>query len=138
MTEDFLAAAEWLKARPDSKASSVPSASALVEASSTFWPCGWVPIYGGRAFLRKSAQCGRYRKDQRRRCLRTYGELDTRNHVRAAGFRQGAHGGPRRASGLFVRGANHGFHNDTTPRYDEPAAKLAWQRTLDWFNKYLR
>jgi carboxymethylenebutenolidase len=34
--------------------------------------------------------------------------------------------------------ANHGFHNDTTPRYDEVAAKLAWQRTLDWFNKYLR
>jgi len=35
-------------------------------------------------------------------------------------------------------GANHGFHNDTTPRYDQPAAKLAWQRTLDFFNKYLR
>jgi carboxymethylenebutenolidase len=34
--------------------------------------------------------------------------------------------------------ANHGFHNDTTPRYDEAAAKLAWQRTLDWFNKYVR
>jgi len=32
----------------------------------------------------------------------------------------------------------HGFHNDTTPRYDEAAAKLAWQRTLDFFNKYLR
>jgi carboxymethylenebutenolidase len=33
---------------------------------------------------------------------------------------------------------NHGFHNDTTPRYDEAAAKLAWQRTLDHFNKYLK
>ena len=32
----------------------------------------------------------------------------------------------------------HGFHNDTTPRYDEAAAKLAWQRTLDFFNKSLR
>jgi carboxymethylenebutenolidase len=32
----------------------------------------------------------------------------------------------------------HGFHNDTTPRYDEAAAKLAWQRTLDHFNKTLR
>ena len=31
----------------------------------------------------------------------------------------------------------HGFHNDTTPRYDEAAAKLAWQRSLDHFNKYL-
>jgi carboxymethylenebutenolidase len=32
----------------------------------------------------------------------------------------------------------HGFHNDTTPRYDEAAAKLAWQRTVDFFNKNLR
>ncbi len=32
---------------------------------------------------------------------------------------------------------NHGFHNDSTPRYDEAAAKLAWERTLGWFNTYL-
>jgi len=35
-------------------------------------------------------------------------------------------------------GVNHGFHNDTTPRYDEEAAKLAWQRTIDFFNAKLR
>jgi carboxymethylenebutenolidase len=34
-------------------------------------------------------------------------------------------------------GTQHGFHNDSTPRYDEAAAELAWQRTLDWFAKYL-
>jgi acetyl esterase/lipase len=33
---------------------------------------------------------------------------------------------------------NHGFHNDTTPRFDEAAAKLAWQRTIDHFNKTLK
>ena len=32
---------------------------------------------------------------------------------------------------------NHGFHNDTTPRYDQAAAKLAWQRTIDFFKKHL-
>jgi len=32
----------------------------------------------------------------------------------------------------------HGFHNDTTPRYDEAAAKLAWQRTMDFFDLHLR
>lgn len=32
---------------------------------------------------------------------------------------------------------NHGFHNDSTPRYDEAAAKLAWDRTIAWFNRYL-
>ena len=37
----------------------------------------------------------------------------------------------------FYDGANHGFHNNTTPRYDEAAASLAWSRTLAWFEKYL-
>ncbi len=35
-------------------------------------------------------------------------------------------------------GTQHGFNNDTTPRYDEAAAKLAWQRTIEFFNKNLR
>jgi carboxymethylenebutenolidase len=40
---------------------------------------------------------------------------------------------------LFIyEGAQHGFHNDTTPRYDEKAAKLAWDRSLAFFNKNLR
>ena len=43
-----------------------------------------------------------------------------------------------RYEGHVYEGAQHGFHNDTTPRYDETNAKLAWQRTLAVFNKYLR
>ncbi len=35
-------------------------------------------------------------------------------------------------------GTQHGFNNDTTPRFDAAAAKLAWERTLAHFNKYLR
>ena len=38
---------------------------------------------------------------------------------------------------IYIK-AYHGFHNDTTPRYDETAAKLAWQRTLDHFSKNLK
>lgn len=34
-------------------------------------------------------------------------------------------------------GVNHGFHNDSTPRYDKAAAELAWSRTVAWFGKYL-
>ena len=34
-------------------------------------------------------------------------------------------------------GVNHGFHNDSTPRYDEAAATLAWDRTIAWFKRYL-
>jgi carboxymethylenebutenolidase len=40
--------------------------------------------------------------------------------------------------GFIYPGAQHGFHNDTTPRYSEANAKLAWQRTLDWFNANVR
>ena len=38
----------------------------------------------------------------------------------------------------FYPGTQHGFHNDTTPRYDEAAAKLAWSRTLDFFKQHQR
>lgn len=48
--------------------------------------------------------------------------------LKAAGTRYEAHVYP---------GTNHGFHNDSTPRYDEAAAKLAWERTLAWFRTYL-
>lgn len=37
----------------------------------------------------------------------------------------------------MYEGVNHGFHNDTTPRYDESAAKLAWKRTIEFFEKAL-
>jgi carboxymethylenebutenolidase len=35
-------------------------------------------------------------------------------------------------------GTQHGFNNDTTPRYDSAAAKLAWERTIAWFNRHVR
>ncbi|WP_116130996.1 YghX family hydrolase [Tropicimonas sp. IMCC34043] len=38
---------------------------------------------------------------------------------------------------FIYEGVNHGFHNDTTPRYDAAAAELAWQRTLEHFDRYL-
>jgi len=38
----------------------------------------------------------------------------------------------------MCEGQQHGFRNDTTPRYDEPAVKLAWARTLEFFNEHLR
>ena len=49
--------------------------------------------------------------------------------LKAAGVSYAAHTYP---------GTQHGFNNDTTPRYDEAAAKLAWSRTLEFFNKHLR
>jgi carboxymethylenebutenolidase len=47
-----------------------------------------------------------------------------------------ANGAPYEAH--FYPGTRHGFHNNSTPRYDEAAAKLAWDRTLAFFEKHLR
>jgi carboxymethylenebutenolidase len=47
--------------------------------------------------------------------------------------------GRKRSEGYIYPGAVHGFNCDATPeRYNKAAADLAWQRTVDWFNKYLR
>ena len=43
-----------------------------------------------------------------------------------------------RHEGHIYPGTQHGFNNDTTPRYDAAAAKLAWERTVAHFNKHLR
>jgi carboxymethylenebutenolidase len=69
--------------------------------------------------------------------LAHYADLDTRITSGWPAFDAALTAAHVPHEGHVYMGANHGFHNDTTPRYDEAAAKLAWQRTLDWFNKYL-
>ena len=67
-----------------------------------------------------------------------YAELDTRINAGWPAYEQALKAAQVRYEAHLYPGVNHGFHNDTTPRYDEPAAKLAWQRTLDFFNANLR
>src|SRR6185295_16066350 len=67
-----------------------------------------------------------------------YGELDKRITDGWPAFDAALTAAGVPHEGHVYKAANHGFHNDTTPRYDEAAAKEAWQHTLDWFNKYLR
>ena len=67
-----------------------------------------------------------------------YAGLDTRINAGWPAFEEALKANKVTYNAYIYEGANHGFHNDTTPRYDEAAAKLAWQRTLDLFNKYLK
>lgn len=69
--------------------------------------------------------------------LLQYAELDERINAGWPDYEAAlkAHGKVYEAH--IYPGVNHGFHNDSTPRYDEAAAELAWSRTLDWFNRYL-
>jgi carboxymethylenebutenolidase len=66
-----------------------------------------------------------------------YGELDTRINEGWPAYEQALKAAGKTYEAYIYPGANHGFHNDSTPRYDEAAAKLAWDRTLEWFRRYL-
>jgi hypothetical protein len=70
--------------------------------------------------------------------LAKYGELDTRITSGWPGFDAALTAAHVPHEGYVYKGANHGFHNDTTPRYDEAAAKLAWQRTTATIGKRCR
>ena len=67
-----------------------------------------------------------------------YGELDRRINAGWPAYEEALKAAGTKYTAFTYEGANHGFHNDTTPRYDEAAAKLAWKRTVDFFNKTLR
>ncbi|WP_018184605.1 YghX family hydrolase [Kaistia granuli] len=66
-----------------------------------------------------------------------YGELDTRINEGWPAYEAALKANGKTYEAYVYPGANHGFHNDSTPRYDKAAADLAWQRTIDWFKKYL-
>ena len=138
MTLDFVAAARWLRSREDcnGKVGAVGFCFGGGMANTLAVRLGEdlgaaVPFYGSAPAAADVAKI-------RAPVLIHYAGLDTRINAGWPAFEQAL-----KANGVAYEmhmydGANHGFHNDTTPRYDEAAAKLAWQRTLAWFNRYLR
>ncbi|MEE4160978.1 MAG: dienelactone hydrolase family protein [Woeseiaceae bacterium] len=66
-----------------------------------------------------------------------HGELDERVNASWPDFKAGLDEAGKDYEQFVYAGANHGFHNDTTPRYDSEAAELAWQRTLGFFTRHL-
>lgn len=138
MTEDFLAAAIWLKSRPEGTGKlgavgfcfgggvvnqlAVQMGADLAAA---------VPFYGNQPSATDAAKI-------KTPLLAHYAELDTRITSGWKAFDEALTAAHVPHQGYVYVGANHGFHNDTTPRYDDAAAKLAWERTLQWFNKYLK
>jgi carboxymethylenebutenolidase len=89
-----------------------------------------VPYYGGQPSAENTAKI-------KAALLLHYAELDTRvnagwpayeSALKAAGVKYEAYIYPK---------VNHGFHNDTTPRYDQAAAELSWTRTIEFFKKHL-
>ena len=67
-----------------------------------------------------------------------YAELDARINRGWPAFESALDANGKVYQAHMYPGVNHGFHNDTTPRFDEDAAELAWQRSLDFFASHLR
>lgn len=139
MAEDFYAAATWQKSRPDStgklgvtgfcfgggiaNALAVRMGSGLAAA---------VPFYG-------SAPAAADVPKIKAAVLVHHGALDTRLAEAWPAYDAALKEAGVPHEGYLYPGAGHGFNNDATPaRYNKTAADLAWKRTIDWFNKYVR
>ncbi|WP_422105758.1 dienelactone hydrolase family protein [Winogradskyella sp.] len=70
--------------------------------------------------------------------LLQYGELDTRVNAGWPAFEKVLKENDIEYEAYMYPGVNHGFHNNTTPRYDKDAAQLSWDRTIAFFNKHLK
>ncbi|MET0288233.1 MAG: YghX family hydrolase [Pseudoxanthomonas sp.] len=66
-----------------------------------------------------------------------YGEKDERINAGWPAYEAALKADRKTYEAYIYPGTSHGFHNDSTPRYDQAAAKLAWERTVAWFNKHL-
>ena len=138
MTEDFVAAAKWLKARSDS--------TGKLGAVGFCFGGGIVnqlavllgkDLNAGVAFYGRQAAAEDVPKISAPLLLQ-YAGNDQGVNSGIAAYEAALKANNKVYTVHMYDGKQHGFHNDTTPRYDEAAAKLAWTRTLEFFNKYLR
>jgi carboxymethylenebutenolidase len=137
MFEDFVASATWLKSRPECTGKigvvGFCFGGAVANKLAVRLPdlAAAVPFYGRQPSAADAAKI-------KAPLLLHYASLDTRITEGWPAYEAALKANHVTYAAYIYEGANHGFHNDTTPRYDDTAAKLAWQRTLDFFNKYLR
>ena len=138
MTEDFVAAAKWLKARPDStgKLGAVGFCFGGGMVNQLAVRLG-ADLNAGVAFYGRQAGVDDVPKISAP-LLFNYAGNDERVNAGIAAYEAALKANRKTYTSHLYEGKQHGFHNDTTPRYDEAAARLAWTRTLEFFNKHLR
>ncbi len=137
MMEDWVAAYEFLKGHPSSTgrvgAVGFCYGGGVVNRLAVRLPdlAAGVPFYGSQP---PSEEVPNIQAP----LLIHYAGLDERVNAGWPEYRQALDNAGKRYTAYIYEGVNHGFHNDTTPRYDEEAARLAEERTMAFFNEYLR
>jgi len=138
MTEDFVAAAGYAKTTPEGtgKVGTVGFCYGGVIVNTLAYRvpelnCG-VAYYGNQPT--NPADIAKIKSP----LLLHYGQTDTGITGRWPAYDAALTAAGVVHTGYVYEGAGHGFNNDTGARYDEKAAKLSWQRTMDFFEKYLR
>ena len=135
--EDFIAATNYLRTRSDctGKIGAVGFCygGSMVGFLATRVPelAASVPFYGGQPSAEET-------KNIKAALLINYAGTDERINAGWPAWEAALKANNVRYEGYIYPGTQHGFNNDTTPRYDAAAAKLAWERTLAHFNKHLR
>jgi len=135
--EDFLAATTYARTRPDSTgkigAVGFCYGGGMVNFLATRVPelLAGVPFYGGAPAVEDV-------KNIKAAMLVQHGGNDKRLVDGWPAYEAALKAAGVKNEGFIYPNAEHGFNNDTTPRYDAAAAKLAWDRTIAHFNKYLR
>jgi carboxymethylenebutenolidase len=134
--EDFVAAAQYLRTRPDSNgrlgAVGFCYGGGIVNMLATRVPelAAGVPFYGSQVPASEVPKI-------KAALLIHYAEQDERINAGWPPYEAALKASNVRYQGFIYPGTQHGFNNDTTPRFDEKAAKLAWQRTVDFFKQHL-
>lgn len=136
LMNDFFAGFEHLLAREDStgKVGAVGFCygGGVVNAIAVAYP----ELRAGVSFYGRQPSIGDVAKIEAPLMIQM-GELDERINAGWPAFEEALKAHGKTYEGHIYEGANHGFHNDSTPRFDEAKADLAWDRTLGWFNNYL-